>query len=149
MRKKKSMVSATRVKNNKAEILNDKINEGRKKKDKPRIATQQVRLHSDDDISMAKSYEPDRLMTIFSKTGNTQLRGPLEELRRFKEQIKNKDNRHTFLEVPRKLVDWNPALEEVTILPADVGVIIIADPTKAPRNPGILAPIPLVTKKLN
>jgi len=93
--------------------------------------------------------ETDRLMTIFSKTGNTQLQGPVEELRRFKERIKHKDNRHTFLEVPAKLYAWNPALEGITILPADVGVIIIADPTKAPQRSNILAPIAAVPKKLN
>lgn len=94
--------------------------------------------------------ETDRLMTIFLKGVKTQLVGPVEELIDFKKRVKDKDNRHTFLEVPAKLFAFNPALEEVTVLPAEVGIIIIADPTKAPPQQGRIAvPMGVVPKKLN
>jgi len=102
------------------------------------------------EIAKVEVPETDRLMTIFTKSGNVQLTGPVEDLLEFKERIKQKDNRHTFLEVAGKLFTFNPALEGVTVLPADVGVIIIADPTKASLQPSrILAPIGAVPKKLN
>ena len=95
--------------------------------------------------------ETDMLMTIFTKSGNVQLRGPAKDLIMFKERIKQKDNRHTFLEAPARLFTFNPALEAVTVLPADVGVIIIADPMIAAHqiNSRILAPVGVVPKKLN
>ena len=95
--------------------------------------------------------ETDRLMTIFTKSGNVQLQGPAKDLIMFKERIKQKDNRHTFLEAPAGLFTFNPALEAVTVLPADVGVIIIADPMIAARqiNRKILEPVGVVPKKLN
>lgn len=98
---------------------------------------------------MKEFQQANRLMTIFTKSGNIQMAGPVEELRRFKERVKNKDNRHTFLEVPARLCTFNPALEEVTVLPSQTGIIIIADPAKAPRNNRILAPVSVVPKKLN
>jgi len=93
--------------------------------------------------------ETNRLMTIFTKSGNVRLVGPIADLCEFKKRIKDKDNRHTFLEAPAKLCAWNPALEGVIILPADVGIIIIADPAKSPRNSQILAPTHVIPKKLN
>lgn len=91
-----------------------------------------------------------KLMTIFTKSGNVQLRGPGEELRRFKERLKDKNNRHTFLEVPAKLFAFNPALEEVTVLPADAGIIIIADPVIVMHNRSkIFQPVGMVPKKLS
>lgn len=94
--------------------------------------------------------ETDRLMTIFTMAGNVQSMDPIEELIAFKKRIKDKDNRHTFIEAPAKLFAFIPALEEVTVLPADVDIIIIADPTKAPPQQGrILAPVGVVPKKLN
>lgn len=93
--------------------------------------------------------ESDRLMTIFTSSGNVQLMGPVADLVNFKKQIKDKENRHAFLECPSNLITYNPALESVAILPADVGIIIIADPEKALRRSGILAPIAAVPKKLN
>lgn len=111
------------------------------KKKKPPSSPQQIRLHSEDDIAMAKIAVPEtnRLMTIFTKGCNVQLQGPVKELQEFKKRIKDKDNRHTFLEAPKRLFAFNPALEEVTVLPADVGVIIIADPAKAPPRQGRIA----------
>lgn len=91
----------------------------------------------------------DRLMTVFTKSGNVQLLGPAADLMKFKKQLKDKENRHTFLECPPHLLTHNPALESVAILPAQMGIIIIADPTKAPQKTSILAPIAAVPKKLN
>lgn len=93
--------------------------------------------------------ETDRIMTIFTKSGNVQLRGPKVELLRFKDRIKHKDNRHTFIEAPAKLFAFNQALEEVSVLPADVGIIIIADPTKNVPNSKIAVPARFGPKKLN
>ena len=91
------------------------------------------------------------LMTIFTKSGSVQLRGPVDELRSFKEQVKHKDNRHTFIEVPLRFLTYNPALEGVTILPAQVGVIVFADPVKAAlvQKTKILQPVGIQPKKLN
>lgn len=93
--------------------------------------------------------ETERLMTIFTKSGNVQLMGPIADLMKFKKQLKDKENRHTFLECPPHLFTYNSGLETVTILPADAGIIIIADPAKAPRKPQIFAPINVVPKKQN
>jgi hypothetical protein len=91
-------------------------------------------------IEIAKS---DRLMTIFTAGTSTQLVGLKADLVKFKKQIKDKENRHTFLEVPTHLFKQTAPYEEVTIKPADVNLIIIADPSKAPpAGPGILAPAP-------
>lgn len=100
-------------------------------------------------VELMEPPETNRLMTIFTKSGNVQLIGPVEELIKFKKQIKDKENRHTFLEFPLHLITYNPALESVTVLPADVGIIIIADPTKAPQRSNILAPVAAIPKKLN
>lgn len=93
--------------------------------------------------------ETDRLMTIFSKSGNVQIVGPLKELRALKQRIESKDNRHTFIEMPARLITFNLALEEVTVLPAEVGIIIIADPAKAAMGGKILQPVSVIPKKLN
>jgi len=95
--------------------------------------------------------EANYLMTLFTKSGNVQLTGPLVELRVFKERIKQKDNRHTFIEVPAKLYAFNPALKEVTVLPAQTGIIIIADPAIGAMIKGsqILQPRAVVPKKMN
>lgn len=75
-----------------------------------------------------EAVEQDMMMTIFATAGTTQIHGPIKELQDFKKMMKNKENRHIFLEVPARLCAYNPALLEVTILPAAVGTIIIADP---------------------
>ena len=79
-----------------------------------------------------KIHEPesDRLMSIFTKSGKVQLVGPKADLMKFKKQVTAKENRHTFLECPPHLFTHNPVLEAVTVLPAETGIIIIADPTK-------------------
>lgn len=92
--------------------------------------------------------ETDRLMTIFTKSGNVKFQGPGKVLREFKDRIKDKENRHTFLDAPARLFTFNPALEEVTVLPADVGIIIIADLTKAVPNSRIAVPIHGVPKNI-
>lgn len=92
--------------------------------------------------------ETNRLMTIFTKSGNVQLVGSAEDLLKFKKQLRDKENRHTFLECPQHLITHNLALDSVAVLPAEVGIIIIADPTKVTKN-RILAPINVVPKELN
>lgn len=153
MTKKKSTVSITQVKNNKVEILNDK-KEVAKETDKKLKTESKVRhkyytFKHRDSKDKVEIPEPDRLMTIFTKSGNVQLMGPKKDLQIIKERIKNKDNRHTFIECPAKFLTYNAALEEVTVLPADVGIIIIADTTKNPRNSRIAVPIQAMPKKLN
>lgn len=95
--------------------------------------------------------ESDKLMTIFTRSGNIQLRGKREDIRNFKAQIKHKDNRHKFLEVPPRIFAYNAALEEISVLPADVGVIIITDHAlaAAQQNRTILQPVGPVKIKPN
>lgn len=85
--------------------------------------------------------ETDRLMIIRTTTGPVELIGPKRDLMKFRDQLKDKDNRHTFIECPPHLLTWAPWLEGISVLPTTISVIVIQNKELSPkRKPGVLVP---------
>lgn len=84
--------------------------------------------------------ESDMTMTIRTSSGPVELLGQKSELMKFRDQLKDKENRHKFLECPPHLLTWAPWLVGVSILPADVGVIVIQIPSLVPQKKGLYLP---------
>lgn len=80
---------------------------------------------------MDAEIKSDWLLSLKTRSGGeVQLLGSKNELINFKKEFTASANRHKFIEIPHKLLTYNPALEEVTVMPIDVGVIILIDQTK-------------------
>ena len=84
--------------------------------------------------------ESDMTMMIRTSSGPVELLGPKSELMKFRDQLKDKDNRHKFLECPPHLLTWAPWLVGVSILPADVGVIVIQITSMVTQKKGLYLP---------
>lgn len=83
----------------------------------------------------------DLIMLVRTSTGPVELLGPKADLMKFRDQLKDKENRHKFLECPPHLLTWAPWLVGVSILPADVGMIVIQIPSLTPKQkPGLFLP---------
>lgn len=92
-------------------------------------------------MNKIEKVQEDMCMVIRTSTGPVELVGPKSDLMKFRDQLKDKDNRHKFLECPPHLLSWARWLEGVSILPANVGAIVIKIPSLAPRqNTGLLLP---------
>lgn len=87
-----------------------------------------------------ETVKSDRMMLIRLASGPVQLIGPKYELMKFKKQLDDPKNRHIRIECPSHLLTWAPWLEIVSVMPAEIDVIIIQDPDKAPRKTGLALP---------
>ena len=98
-------------------------------------------------MTKIEKVETDRMMLLRIISGSVQLIGPKHELMKFKKQLEDQKNRHIHIECPPHLLTWAPWLDNVSVIPAEIQVIIIQDPDKAPRKPGLALPAGFIPPK--
>ena len=82
----------------------------------------------------------DLRMTIGTSGGPVLLVGSRHELMKFKAKLEDKENRQKFIPCPQNLMETEPWIEQATVKPAEVAIIVIVDPSKEPRKQNLLVP---------
>lgn len=79
---------------------------------------------------MKEGPKKNKVMMIIFNGGKVDVGGPEEEIMKLRAELKMKDKRHVFVEVHDSLTaDF---IESLDIMPSQIGLIIVQDPTKAP-----------------